>query len=108
MSPSIPERRHSGSSAPQQGHSVNEEIRSPRGGEIWLVRCLLVVAAAAVCYGLQPFGLPKAPAAVAGFFFALLILGVESRSRRGESASVLGGAIGTAFGIFVALVTPLL
>src|SRR5271154_3381703 len=108
MSPSLPERRHSASSAPQQDHSVNDGMRSPRGGEIWVVRCLLVVAAAAVCYGLQPFGLQKAPAAVAGFFFALLILGVESRSRRGESASGLGGAMGAAFGIFVALVTTLL
>ncbi len=45
---------------------------------------------------------------MAGFFFALLILGVESRSRRGESMSVLGGATGAAFGILVALFTALL
>jgi len=108
MSPSISERRHSTSSAPRQSHFVNEKTRSPRGGEIWAVRCLLVLAAAAVCYGLQPFGLQRVPAVVAGFFFALLILGVESRSRRGESASVLGGAMGAAFGIFVALVITLL
>jgi uncharacterized protein YacL len=108
MSPSISERRHSTSSAPRQSPSVNEKTRSPRGGEIWAVRCLLVFAAAAVCYGLQPFALQKVPAAVAGFFFALLIWGVESRSRRGESASVLGGAMGAAFGIFVALVITLL
>jgi uncharacterized protein YacL len=108
MSPSSPERRHSAPSAPQQDHSVNEGERAPRGGEIWLVHCLLVVTAAAVCYGLPPFGLQKAPAAVAGFFFALLILGVESRSRRSEPASVLGGAVGAGFGTFVALLITLL
>ena len=112
MSPSLSERRRSTQSAAQQDRAAIEDLHSPSrrpsGGELWAIRCLLLIAAAAVCYGLKPFGLPRVPAALAGFFFAALVLVVESRSRRGEPVRVVGGAMGAATGILVALLTTLL
>src|SRR5271167_4830503 len=105
MSPSLSERRRSTQSAAQQDRAAIEDLHSPSrrpsGGELWAIRCLLLIAAAAVCYGLRPFELPRGPAALAGFFFAALVLVVESRSRCGEPVRVLGGAIGAATGILV-------
>jgi uncharacterized protein YacL len=120
MRPSIPEQRHSTQAAPQQNRDAKKGIRSTDAEKsvrweradshagTWALRCVFLIAAAAVCYVLQPWGLQKAPAALAGFSFALLILGVESWSRRSEPAKVLGAAVGAACGIFVALLTALL
>ncbi|HZC66357.1 MAG TPA: PIN domain-containing protein, partial [Candidatus Dormibacteraeota bacterium] len=77
-------------------------------GASWVIRGLLVVGSAAVCYSWQPFALPRATAGVAGALFAALVLVVEMRLRRGALGSVLGGAIGTVAGTFAALATSLL
>jgi uncharacterized protein YacL len=77
-------------------------------GASWAIRGLLVVGSAAVCYSWQPFGLQRATAGVLGALFAVLVLVMEMRLRRGMLSSVLGGAIGTVAGIFAALATSLL
>jgi len=73
-----------------------------------MLRGLLFVAAAAICRGLQPGGLSRVTAGLLGLFFAALVLGVEWRTRKEKPADVLGGALGAAAGIFVALLTVLL
>jgi uncharacterized protein YacL len=77
-------------------------------GASWVIRGMLVVASAAVCYSWQPFALPRATAGVLGALFAALVLVTEMRLRRGARSSVLGGAMGTVAGIFAALATSLL
>src|SRR5271163_2686205 len=64
------------------------------GAEFWILRALLLAATAALCYGLQPFAWPKAPAALAGFAFAAVLFVVEWRTRRGAPGGVIGGALG--------------
>src|SRR5271155_4213730 len=74
----------------------------------WVLRALLLAWTTAICYGFQPFGLPRVSAGLLGFLFAALILAVEMRLRRGAIGSVLGGVVGTAAGILAALLTSLL
>lgn len=122
MHPSIPEVRQNVPPIPRQRRYANGELRSSgtaeaarvplgvpgSGAEMWMLRGLLFVAAAAICRGLQPGGLSRVAAGLLGLFFAALVLGVEWRTRREEPADVLGGAMGAAAGIFVALLTVLL
>jgi uncharacterized protein YacL len=121
MRPSVPEKRDNTQSVPQRNRNAKEgkgvagaadkSVRlgvAESGPAIWALRGIFLIAAAAVCYVLQPWGLQKASAALTGFSFAALILAVESWSRRSEPAKVLGAAIGAACGIFVALLTTLL
>jgi uncharacterized protein YacL len=122
MHPSIPEVRQNVPPIPQQKRYANDELRSSAaaeaarrpfgvpgsGAEMWMLRGLLFVAAAAICRSLQPGGLSRVTAGLLGLFFAALVLGVEWRSRKEEPADVLGGAMGAAAGIFVALLTVLL
>src|SRR5271170_5476495 len=122
MHPSIPEVRQNVSPIPQRKRYANGELRSAAtaeaargpfgvpgsGAEMWMLRGLLFVAAAAICRGLQPGGLSRVTAGLLGLFFAALVLGVEWRTRKEKPADVLGGALGAAAGIFVALLTVLL
>lgn len=108
MRPSVPERGRSSPPVPQQVRYAKGPLRSVSGAEVWAARGLLAAVTAAVCYALQPWGLARVPAALVGLLFAALVLGIAARSRRGESASVLGGALGAAGGIFVALLVALL
>jgi len=122
MHPSIPEVRQNVPPIPQQKRYANGELRSAAtaeaargpfgvpgsGAEMWMLRGLLFVAAAAICRGLQPGGLSRVTAGLLGLFFAALVLGVEWRTRKEKPADVLGGALGAAAGIFVALLTVLL
>jgi uncharacterized protein YacL len=115
MPPSNSEPRHAAQSLIKQDRSSKHELRTlsvvddsiSRGGA-WVLRSILLVASSALCYSLPPLGLQRAFAALAGFSFAALILGVEAWSRRNEPAKVLGAALGTACGIFVALLITLM
>jgi uncharacterized protein YacL len=75
--------------------------------EFWALRALLLVGIAGLCFGLQPFGWPRVSAAVAGFFFAALLLMIERRGQRVAVGSLLGGATGVAAGILVTVLLAL-
>ncbi|MGA2419500.1 MAG: hypothetical protein ABSG69_05410, partial [Candidatus Acidiferrum sp.] len=91
MHPSIPEVRQNVPPIPQQKRYANDELRSSAaaeaarrpfgvpgsGAEMWMLRGLLFVAAAAICRSLQPGGLSRVTAGLLGLFFAALVLGVE-------------------------------
>src|SRR5262245_39819427 len=75
--------------------------------EFWVVRALLVVCAAALCYTLGPFGLRGMPAAAVGVVMAALILLAELRLRRVALGGLLGGAVGALLGISTAVLVTL-
>lgn len=76
--------------------------------DFWALRALLVACTAAVAYTLGPFGLREASAAGVGILVALAILLVEVRLRRAALSGLLGGALGTLFGVFAALLVTLI
>jgi uncharacterized protein YacL len=76
-------------------------------GGFWLLRGALLIAAAAICYYLQPFELRRGAAATLGLMFALVVLTVEFPVRRRGLGEVAGAATGAAAGILVALLTAL-
>jgi uncharacterized protein YacL len=82
--------------------------RLRHGSAFWAIRALLIVAASALCYGMQPFGLLRPIAALAGLLFGALIVLLEDLLVRRAPENVLGAAIGVASGILVALLTALL
>lgn len=104
----VPEQHHNTLSPQQQTPNAKDQPSSPSNGAFVAVRCVFLIAIAAVCSALPPFGSQRVPAMAGGLFFAGLVLAAEWRLRRGEPASVLAGAIGAACGIFVALLTALL
>jgi uncharacterized protein YacL len=71
--------------------------------EWWLLRALLLVCAAAVCYRLGPFGLRGIQAAGVGLLMAVVILLAELRLRRAATSGLVGGAFGAVLGMFAAL-----
>jgi len=91
-------------SLPTQNLALNSE-GSPfqRDWTLWLFRCCLAGAAAAVALSLAPFGLHGWSAAGLGFALAFLIFLVEHRLKRSASPGLLGGAIGGLFGALAAL-----
>ncbi len=81
MRPSIPEKRDNTQSVLQQNRNTKEGMGAAGAAEksvrfeiaesgpaTWALRGIFLLAAAAVCYVLQPWGLQKASAALTGFF----------------------------------------
>jgi uncharacterized protein YacL len=89
-------------------HSMLGARAVPHSAAFWAIRAFLAMAASGLCYGLPPFGLPRLPAAVAGFLFGILVVLLENLLLRRAQEKVLGGAIGAGAGILVALLTALL
>lgn len=108
MRPSIPEQHDRAPSSPRKIRYSELEMHSANTAELWAVRFVLLIAMAAIGYGVPPFGLSKFMAALAASLIAALVLTVEWRFRQGEPASVLGAAFGAASGIFVALLAAVL
>ena len=115
MSRAVPEAQRFSNSMPLQSSEPAPEVRekvpalfSGKSFEFWLVRASILIAAAAVCYELAPFGLRGMPAAGVGFFLALAVLTAELRLRRVGIGGLLGGALGTAWGLFSALIVTLI
>jgi uncharacterized protein YacL len=73
------------------------------GWESWVIRTILIVCAAAICYTLEPFRLHGLPAAGVGLLMAVAILLAELRLRRAALSGLLGGALGGVLGMFAAL-----
>lgn len=114
MSRSVPGvQRFSNAASSLSANSVPESRQERaafphgRGVEFWLVRLFVAASATAFCYKLAPFGLRDLPAAVLGFFLAVVILLAELRLRRAEIGRLLGGALGTVLGMFLALLVTL-
>ncbi|HET8925911.1 MAG TPA: PIN domain-containing protein [Candidatus Acidoferrum sp.] len=76
--------------------------------DFWGVRAFLVVCIAAVSHALGPFGLRGVSAAGVGILVALAVLLAEFRLRRAALSGLLGGALGTLFGVFAALLVTLI
>jgi uncharacterized protein YacL len=76
--------------------------------DFWDVRAFLVVCTAVVGYALGPFGLREASAAGVGILVGLAILLAELRLHRAALSGLLGGALGTLFGVFVAFLVTLI
>jgi uncharacterized protein YacL len=76
--------------------------------DFWAVRALLVACTAAVSHALGPFGLRGVFAAGVGILVALAVLLAELRLRRVALSGLLGGALGTVFGVFAALLVTLI
>jgi uncharacterized protein YacL len=74
-----------------------------RDWNLWLFRCCLAGAGAAVALSLSPFGLHGWAAASVGFALALAIFLLEYRLKRSDSPGLLGGAVGGIFGALAAL-----
>ncbi|MFI5111973.1 MAG: PIN/TRAM domain-containing protein [Terriglobales bacterium] len=68
--------------------------------DIVLIRVILVVVVAAVCYFLQPFGLNPVPEVVVGAGIGLAIVLFEMRLRQISLKRLIGAAIGSVLGIF--------
>jgi len=77
--------------------------RFSRDGNLWLFRCCLAGAAAAIASSLSPFGLHGWFAAASGLALALVVFVAEHRLRRSVSTGLLGGAIGGILGALAAL-----
>src|ERR1043166_3608679 len=61
---------------------------------LWMFRCCIAAAAAAVSLRLSPFGLQGWLAAGAGIALAIALFLLEYRLKRSSSPAVLGGALG--------------
>lgn len=70
---------------------------------LWLFRCCIAGAAAAVSLRRSPFGLQGWPAASTGIVLAIAIFLLEYRLKRSSSPAVVGGAIGGICGALAAL-----
>jgi uncharacterized protein YacL len=68
--------------------------------DIVLIRTILVLVVAAVCYFLQPFGLNPVPDVVVGAAIGLAIVLFEIRLRKISLKRLIGAAIGSVLGIF--------
>jgi uncharacterized protein YacL len=75
----------------------------PRNWNALLLRCCLVLSAAALAVNLSPFGLYEYKAAGLGIALALAILFAEHRLKRAAADNLLGGAIGGLLGALAAL-----
>jgi uncharacterized protein YacL len=73
------------------------------GWDSWIIRVILIVAAAATCYTLEPFHLRGFPAAGMGLLMAVAILLAELPLRRAALSGLVGGAFGAVVGLFAAL-----
>src|SRR5579863_1614732 len=92
------------SSLPARNLALNSESTGfSRDWNLWLFRCCLAGAAAAVTLSLSPFGLHGWAAASVGFALALAIFLLEYRLKRSDSPGLLGGAIGGILGALAAL-----
>ena len=76
--------------------------------ESWIVRLCIAAGATFLCYKLSPFGLQGLPAAGTGLLLALLIVLAELRLRQAVTGSLIGGAIGVAWGVFSALIVTMI
>jgi uncharacterized protein YacL len=115
MSRSVPEaQRFSGSSSSPSPSSAPEEPKgkiafpSGRSLEFWLVRLFITACTTALCYRFAPFGLRGFPSASLGFSLAVILLLAELRLRRAGTGSLIGGAIGVAWGVFSALIVTMI
>ena len=93
--------------APSESQSAHARVRTFRppgaGWDSWVIRGILIVCAAAICYTLEPFHLRGLPAAGVGLLMAVAILLAELRLRRARLGGLLGGALGGLLGMFAAL-----
>ncbi len=89
--------------------SLSQQVKPPAlrppglGWESWVIRALLIVCAAAICYTLEPFRLRGLPAAGLGLLMSAAIFLAELRLRRAAFGGLLGGALGSVLGMFAAL-----
>jgi uncharacterized protein YacL len=82
----------------------SRSLRPPGlGWDSWVIRAILIVCAAAICYTLEPFRLRGLPAAGLGLLMSAAILLAELRLRRAALSGLLGGALGSVLGMFAAL-----
>jgi hypothetical protein len=90
-----------------EGHSERANLHSlcpaGLGWDSWVIRAILIVCAAAICYTLEPFRLRGLPAAGLGLLMSAAILLAELRLRRAKLSGLLGGALGSVLGMFAAL-----
>jgi uncharacterized protein YacL len=92
----------SASGSPMRARNRSE--RTPgHGWDSWMVRTILVMCAAAICYTLEPFHLRGLPAGGLGLLMAVAILLAELRLRKVAVGGLLGGAFGALLGLFAAL-----
>jgi uncharacterized protein YacL len=99
---SVPDSSDTG--LPAQNLALNSSGSIPQlHWTLWLFRCGLAGAAAAVALSLSPFGLHGWSAAGLGFGLALVIFLVENQLKRSSSPGLLGGALGGLFGALAAL-----
>ena len=75
--------------------------------EFWVLRALLIVAIAGLCFWFAPFGLHGLPAAAVGFLGAMVLLIVEFRLRSVPVNGLVGGAVGALLGALGALLVTL-
>src|ERR1700751_1978936 len=81
----------------------SDSIGFSRDWNVWLFRCGLAGAAAAVALSLSPFGLHGWAAASVGFALASAIFLLEYRLKRSSAPNLLGGGLGGGFGALAAL-----
>jgi uncharacterized protein YacL len=88
-----------------QSERVNSRVSRPPGlgWNSWVIRAILIVCAAAICYTLEPFRLRGLPAAGLGLLMSATIFLAELRLRRAAFGGLLGGALGGVLGMFGAL-----
>ena len=93
--------------APPESQSERVHSRVSRapglGWDSWVIRAILIVCAAAICYTLEPFRLRGLPAAGLGLLMSAAIFLAELRLRRAAFGGLLGGALGSVLGMFAAL-----
>jgi uncharacterized protein YacL len=102
--PEVSVQESADASLPARDLAVNSDgLALHRDWTLWLFRCCVAGAAAAVTLSLSPFDLHGWSAAGLGFALAFAIFLVEYRLRRSASPGLLGGAIGGLFGALAAL-----
>ncbi|MGC1621094.1 MAG: TRAM domain-containing protein [Candidatus Acidiferrum sp.] len=115
MSRTVPEVQPQPGPVPSHKSHPAPDARQPRailpasrGFEFWLLRLFLAVCLIELCYKLEPFGLRGFSAAGVGFLPALAILLAELRLRRAGTSGLLGGALGSVWGMLSALIVTLI
>lgn len=76
-------------------------------GDLWFVRLLFIASICGIAAAVCPFGLSPFPAAACGVGVGVIAALLELRIRRAPVRSVVGGALGAAAGIVLALLLVL-
>src|ERR1700683_555479 len=99
---------HISAQPPSRPVSISSRSTTDRDGTFWDIlglRVVFIIVCAAAGFHFRPFSMSKEFGALAGFLFALAIVGFEVRLRRVSLRRLIGAVTGSILGILIAYLT---